>query len=232
MSIEWTPTAHKVIEARPYKGRIERLSVLDEKFFIEQYELRFNWRIAAIAVDPDTQRYVLPIFGPFGSVRGHVLRRPWVGAPRIDNRADGLPKADTYKIHPNDPLQSWYLLIDWPPTDSPSCAARTLVLVEDQLSAIKLASNGIACSVALLGVPVSGRYGTAGQDRVREIAKVANARDQEVIIALDADATDKAFEFQRRWGAAFKRSRVAILGKDIKDTPIRSIPYVLGLPNA
>jgi len=112
-----------------------------------------------------------------------------------------------------EPLQSWYLK---------RASADSLIVVEDQLSAIKLYSHGFS-AVALLGVPGDGNIGA---DRVRELASWSRG---EVIIALDADATDKAFEFARRWGMAFRKLRVAILERDLKDEPAANFGEVLGL---
>src|SRR5690348_6609964 len=109
MSIEWTPQAHKVVEARPYTGRTLQLDAADIAFFSSKYELE-EWTSARyyIAVDEASNRYVLPFYGPqrWGGLRGHVLRMPWEGAPRT---AYAAMKADTYKINPADPLLAWYV---------------------------------------------------------------------------------------------------------------------------
>jgi hypothetical protein len=116
---------------------------------------------------------------------------------------------------PNAPVQSFYSHVY-------NLATDPLVLVEDQLSAIKLFSTGKYNACALLGVPNDGSIGV---DRVREISKIPCS---EVIVALDADATENAFQFVRKYGMAFKKIRVAILSKDIKDTQKAIFQEVLG----
>lgn len=218
VSIEWSPRASKVVEARPYTGKTESLNAGDTAFFKDKYELPTKIVQEYIAVDPQSDRYVLPFFGPqWHTLRGHVLRVPWEGSPRrVIDIPRVWPKADTYKIKPNDPLLAWYAPI-YPP-------AAGAVLVEDQLSAIKLISLGIN-AVALLGKPVSGKGDYTGFDRVQELARYAPT----LIVALDADATTDAFKFAQKWGSAFKSIRVAILTADIKDTPAADIHEVLGI---
>jgi hypothetical protein len=214
MSQRWEPTPGirpRVSTLRPYVGRILPLDQEDIVFFTSKYELHGFGH--AIQVDPASSRYVLPIFSPEKAVRGHVLRTPWPGAPR---QSYLLPKADTYMLK-HEPVQSFYS----------GFSGNPLIAVEDQLSAIKLAVYGLD-SVAMLGTPWSKDVnGYQGADRVAEIARVAG--DRELIVALDADATEAAFEFARKWRYAFKKLRVAILSKDLKDTPMSEFGEVLGV---
>jgi hypothetical protein len=215
MSQRWEPTPGArphVSTLRPYVGRIVPLDKEDIDFFTSKYELdRFGHYIQ---VDPASSRYVLPIFSPEKAVRGHVLRVPWPGAPR---QSYARPKADTYMAK-HEPVQSFYS--GWKPNGP-------LIAVEDQLSAIKVAAWG-EDSVAMLGTPWSKDLnGYQGADRVAEIARVAG--DRELIVALDADATEASFEFARKWRYAFRKLRVAILSKDLKDTPMSEFREVLGV---
>lgn len=196
-----------------YTGVLNPLTDADKDFFQRTYGI----------IVPDRKifrgegdRYAMPIFPP-GSVvaRGHVLRMPWPKSPLYSAQDwAGRRKALTYSAGPG-PIQSFYTAHGaekWP----------ALVLVEDQLSAIKLAEVGVA-SVALLGTPNKGEI---GMDRLTELSRF---KAKEVVVALDADATEEAFAFARKWGSAFKKLRVAILSKDIKDTPKSDIFGVLGL---
>src|SRR5579885_1528289 len=99
MSIEWTPQAHKVSTARPYKGPIVQLTDEDLRFFEREYEIKSSVADEFIKSDGKS-RYILPIYRPRNPivrgwvlrpiVRGWVLRRPWPGAPL---KADpSLPK--------------------------------------------------------------------------------------------------------------------------------------------
>jgi hypothetical protein len=221
MSLGWTPSIPRVDRhdscLRPYRGPSAELSDEDLRYFKGKYQIPTVWAYSCIRRG-NGGRYLLPIFSPRGECRGHVSRIPWPDAPL--KCTERLPKADTFRSAWG-PVQSHY-------RSFPSRhAANIIVLVEDQLSAIKLAAHGYD-SVALLGKPVSlvGTYG--GADRVAEIAKRARTAD-EVLVALDSDATDDAFKFARKWGAAFKRCRVAILSSDLKDTPADDFAEVLGV---
>lgn len=227
MSPQWERTPGKQPELRPYTGQLKALTADDLVFFLQRYELPAEAAQRNIAIDGVSKRYVLPIYGPTNAIRGHVLRMPWDGAPRLPVWCGySFPKADTYK-HALEPLQSHYFSDEYAPAyDLEGTAA--LVLVEDQLSAIKLAAYGYD-SVALLGVPYfkgsSDSY--AGVDRVREIAR--RAKDGPVIVALDSDMTETALLFAKRWRPMFNSIRVAILDRDLKDTRASEFADVLGV---
>jgi len=220
MSRVWTRSdpleAEPETKLRVYSGSMLPLRIEDYDFFYSRFQIP-TW---ALATGGMIQRsplghYLLSIYGPNGLKRGVVARIPWKGAPLWNGIPPG-PKADTFRSAWG-PVQSHY---------RGSHEVGPLVLVEDQLSAIKLEAHGYD-SVALLGTPadVVGTYG--GSDRVAEIATRARTHD-EVIVALDADATTEAFLFVRKWGSAFRQIRVAILSKDLKDTPPEQFEEVLG----
>jgi hypothetical protein len=77
-------------------------------------------------------------------------------------------------------------------------------IVEDIPSAARIALY--RDSLALCGT-------TCGDDYIAEIA----AHTDEVVWALDEDATAKAIKFHRKYGALFESSRVQPLEKDAKD---------------
>lgn len=214
MSIRWerTPIAFRPSGVRTCSESLFPLDAVDTAYFRDRYELPPAISTRHIRVAREAGRYALPIYSPTNEVRGMVLRCPWSGAPR--RAANATTKADTYK-YSLEPLQSHYFAHE----------RSMLVIVEDQLSAIKLAAYGYN-SVAFLGVPDTRASGYSGADRVMEIAR--RAKDGPVIIALDSDATDAAFLFARKWGHAFKSIRVAILSKDLKDTLAADFAQVLG----
>lgn len=217
MSRVWEPTPKgRAFSLRPFGGDVVSLESNDLDFFRDAYEIDAR---GTIRLAPVTQRYVLPVYSPEYHVRGMVLRVPWAGAPRQAccgfKCLSTCPKADTYMSR-DEPVQSFY-----------DGGGTALVAVEDQLSAIKVAQYGLD-SIALLGTPWSrDPKGYQGADRVMEIARAANGR--EVIVALDADATDAAFEFVKKWRYAFRRIRVAMLEKDLKDTKMQDFAEVLGV---
>lgn len=223
MSIHWERTPR---ELRPTGVRncVEALSYLDAVdvgYFDSRYQIPPDVSRRYIRVAREAGRYALPIYGPDNAQRGVVLRCPWPGAPR--QAVKNIPKADTYK-YSLEPLQSHYWTSYWGEAERDR-GWIPLVIVEDQLSAIKLAAYGYD-SVAFLGVPDTRANGYSGADRVMEIAR--RAKDGPVIIALDSDATEAAFLFVRKWGHAFKSIRVAILSMDLKDTLAADFAQVLG----
>lgn len=209
---EFNP-ATPVQELSPYTGELQPLTDADLKFFKDVYEVvPLPGQIMVGGWPYNFGRYALPIYSPNGATRGHVLRAPWPGSPLYTRLQ--LPKAVTY-VQERGPVLSHY---------HPVIHNRALVVVEDQLSAIKLAQAGLR-SIALLGTP---RNGEIGMDRLTEISQSARGGLQ-TLIALDADATEEAFLFARKWGHAFNHLRVAPLTQDIKDTPMAEIFKVLGL---
>src|SRR5262245_1595537 len=132
MSRAWDRTPKpKTATLRPFGGEVLPLELDDSVFFLNHYELPFSVSGEFISYTPATGRYVLPVLSPEGLVRGLVLRKPWPGAPRkaIEPYFE-LPKADTYMSR-YEPVQSFY-----------RADSNVLVAVEDQLSAIKLATYG------------------------------------------------------------------------------------------
>lgn len=83
--------------------------------------------------------------------------------------------------------------------------ASATLLVEDIPSACRASSYVTA--VALLGTNVS----------LSKATEIATYADHPIYIALDQDATDKAFEIAQRWGLLWDSVRVLPLKKDIKD---------------
>lgn len=211
MSRVWDASPKKATELNPYEGQLCELGLLDEKYFNERYELPALW--SAAYIKHSGTRYLLSVLNPSGQTRGYVARQGWAGSP-LEGKSGGQ-KAYTY-MHAAGPVQSFYWAGE---------ANSQLVLVEDQLSAIKVARAGLR-SCALLGMPVAAAGSYSGADRIREIASL---RPSEVIVAMDADATDKAFQFARNWGLAFNKCRVAILERDLKDEPLDDIREALGL---
>lgn len=193
-----------------YTGQLAPLTADDYRFFEGKYGI-----IVPRIQRGDFGMYAMPVMPPQGAERrGVVLRKPWAGSP-LDTPAAGAKKALTYQER-RGPLQAFYKAHGNP-------VRAPLIVVEDQLSAMKVAEIGLN-AVALLGVP--GNNGDLGADRVRELSTFPT---EQVIVALDADATTNALLFARKWGYSFKKIRVAILERDLKDTPKSEITGALGL---
>lgn len=206
----WTP--------RPMMEPLSALTSEDVSYFSRQYQL--DRSVSEAFIMRVEGRYALPLYGPDHIRRGWQLRRPWDGAPMWQTMTyTPAIKADTYMDRPGSPHSHYWGDGFY---DLDAGLARPLVLVEDPLSAIKLVGEGYD-SVALLGTPVN-----PDMVRVAELASRANLWDRETILALDADATDKAFAFVRQYGSAFRNIRIAILEQDLKDTDRADFPEVLG----
>lgn len=194
-------------EIRPYIGPTFELSILSREFFLDRYDL-INPDImeSGQMVDRGSERYILPIRKPDGTIRGNISRKPWDGSPLEDN--SDRPKSLTYWNEPG-PLLAWYK----PQNQSNEIyelvhEGYTLV-VEDPLSAMRAAEHLKITTCAILGTNLS-------QEKVAELQK----HTRHLYIALDADATGKAFQLARRWAAAFDSCKVIVLEQDIKDMPL------------
>jgi hypothetical protein len=120
------------------------------------------------------------------------MHRGWV---LRDMRGVARSKALTY-IDEGEVAQSWYRINHNAPT----------VVVEDIPSAVRVNMSG-ANAVALLGTLVN-------EDKAIEIARYA---PRPIVIALDQDATAKAFQIARKFGLVWDDYRILPLQKDVKD---------------
>ena len=182
-----------------YTGERLPLRPEDIAYFYNRFGIN---KSAAAKFISRTERgeYLFPVMSPQQYERGFVVRQPaWKGIKPPNSPVVGKKKAILYP-HNDAPMQSWYF-------SKSARYASTVVIVEDALSAIRVAQAGMT-GVALLGASLNN-------DTVREIA---HYKPKEVILALDADATDQAFRLGRKYGLAFPNFRVAILEEDLKDT--------------
>jgi hypothetical protein len=186
---------------KPYTGRLDPLEDRDTEFFLQRFGIPQSTASHYVRVT-GRDEYAFDIDNPREMTRGYVIRQPvWKGLPAPPRDGCGIlgyPKALT-RMHASGPTQGWFNATS---EEQPG----TIVLVEDQVSALRAAVAGVR-AVALLGTYMDG-------EKVREIAQ---QKPREVIIALDADATEQAFGLARRWGLAFRSTRVAMLPCDIKD---------------
>lgn len=199
-------------EPRFYRGSIEPLS--GERLFYFQNRFGVSLNERPWVFENADGSFVMPIRNPYGATRGYGVRRgawshkdgaPTCPLPRV------MPKFMSYK-HEEGPLLSWYV-----PDKNVESLAGIAVLCEDQVSAMKCATRGCV-GVALMGTDMD-------HAKVREIQRYTHPYD--VVIALDEDATEKAFRLARTWGAGLRNCRVAILDEDLKDS--ESLLTVLGI---
>jgi ribosomal protein L37AE/L43A len=216
-----TERQRDVDRLRPYMEPTYLLSPDDQKYFRTRFEL-FT-ALDHIRVT-DFDEYILPVRGPDYLLRGHVVRQPiWRGdvkAPRKGRDWDpdaskAMPKTKLYS-------QSVGSLLAWYHPSKNDLIAQELrghiVLVEDQISAIKCAEAHVT-AVALLGNALT----VAG---VRDLCRL---QPHCVTVALDPGAERAAHHLASSWGLYFKRTRVVALEADPKDVPIGELLSELGL---
>lgn len=135
-----------------------------------------------------TRRVCFPIYDPDSKQRGTSYR----------SYEDGVAAKAVIELKEGDDVvcQSWYR---WKLTSD------VLVIVEDQMSAIKLAPH--VHSLALLGTHISDA-------KAEEIAKL---KYKKVILSLDNDATGEAIKLVLKFRNKIKNLFVHGLGKDIKN---------------
>jgi hypothetical protein len=140
------------------------------------YATQHGWRQRASAL-------VLPIHDPYGQVRGHVTRT--FATPK---------RVMTYKATAQPWLDHW------------KSASEVCVVVEDCISALRLASIGYS-AVALLGTGLS-------VDQAKEIQE--HYGKGKIILALDNDAFVKSLHMAKRHGHVVQMKPVC-LTEDIKN---------------
>lgn len=131
------------------------------------------------------------------------LHRGWV---LRDLRGVAKAKALTY-MDKDEVMLSWYKVQKDAPT----------VVVEDIPSAVRVSMFGVN-AVALLGTIVN-------MDKADELARYA---PRPIVIALDQDATAKAFQIARKYGLVWDHYRVLPLEKDFKDMTDTEVQNKLG----
>lgn len=164
------------------------LGFLATKYYISRETLKaagLSW--SGDGDGPYARRVCFPIYDPNFKERGQVFR----------SYAEGVVPKTLNRMHNEDSVaSSWYKFIR---------KSSTLVLVEDQMSAIKLAPH--THSLALLGTHLS-------EAKAKEIIEASYDR---VIISLDNDATYESIKTQLAFRNRIKNFYVVGLGKDIKD---------------
>ena len=204
---ELLPPKKKQTRLKPYRKPLYSLEAEDMQYVRERFHVHLTRGRCPMQRTED-DRYAMWVRDPRLYTRGYMIRNGWSGEPECPRVSDwDGPKAVLY-MHTVGPTLAWY----------PVSGESRLVLVEDQMSALRAQEEGVS-ACALLGTDLDN-------DKVREIAMV---RPTEVIIALDADATESAFKLARKWGLAFPKTRVAVLERDLKDEADGDISYVLGL---
>lgn len=186
---------------RRYVGRTELLEPEDRQYFLDRFDLDVV-RYEIMVTDKD--EYFLPIWDFEGNRVGEVVRQPtWSGEPACGREGQpGKPKALTYLAGRK---LAWYDTKD----SAKSILANDdlVVIVEDQISAMKIRNVTGFTAVALLG-------NWASNLDVKDIRARAH---NSCILWLDPDMNAQAFKFAAAFGAQFNDFRVILSVQDPKD---------------
>lgn len=166
----------------------------------ENYDGR--WHVYTEGDGVGTYHLVAEVRGPSGELRGHQTRTFY--KPK---------RCQAYK-QSAQPWLDWWLQHEL-------CTGR-LFIVEDQISACKIHATGIASAVSLMGtnMPV---------DKAREIADECKHRDMRPMLALDPDASGKAFAFQKKYAHIMPDMGVFVFKRDPKDTPMDELRRLINV---
>lgn len=191
--------------SRQYTGELHLPGERDLQYFADWFGVDDHLHDGYWLKVTDDDRYAFPLWGVQDEYRGIVLRRPtWQDCPRPDRKAHAergngdYPKTLNYFEDNAAARCGWYHSGD----------EMTVVLVEDCISAMRIACEGFT-AIALLGTHFMPEH-------LRDIQRWH--KGARYIIALDPDATNKALELARKWGPAFPGPvSVACLVADPKD---------------
>ena len=167
---------------------------------VQRYSLEPSEISKAGLGEADTKLYI-PVRDKNGKEVGYVLRK-------LDKSQAG-PKSVLH-IDEDCAILSWY------PKGYGLDQKSKLVIVEDQLSAIRASTYMDA--VALIGTNLS-------ENKVADIIK---AKKRRVIIALDKDATGKAAILVKKYRVLFDSVELLPLDKDLKDMSRDELEDLLG----
>ena len=204
------PAPLKVAPRPQYDGRLAPLTHADIDYFQERFNINrdLSWNY----IRQNGNDYVFPLNTAKGHVQGHVVRAPvWSGepqCPRYYNLDPHKPKAKTY-------IREGMLAMAWYCPYKHNLLAQSVVLVEDCVSAMTIASLGFR-SVALLGTNLSDN----------KIYSLRQDGADHCIIALDPDATDKSFDMARRANPVV-RTAILMMQRDPKDTDPKELQTLL-----
>lgn len=165
----------------------EATSLLAEKYGLTREAIDFaglGW--VGERSDNYGRRVSFPIWGPDNRERGKSYR----------SYEGGKPKAIINLRDENAIGQSWYKF---------KRRADTLVVFEDQVSAIRVAP--FTHTVSLLGVNLS-------EEKLREII---DGKYRRVYLCLDADATDVSVRTSLKYRTRLPQLQIRGLSKDVKD---------------
>jgi len=172
---------------RPYDKASRALSDEERELIARSYSLTYHeTNYYRLSIDQESGRLVIPVMGPQEQFRGHILSN----LPGATTK----PKSLIYKIL-DEPFAAWF----WPTT----AKREKIVVVEDCISAMRVGRQYVA--VALMGTNLN-------IENMLEILKYSD----NMVLALDKDATQKALHYQHKYKFMCPAMQVAMLEKDLK----------------
>ena len=178
---------------RVYEGSRIQAPLSLKLWLFQQYNIPISQlKAEGLGYDEVFNRMVWPVYDWKGDCFGHMTKK----MPMAAN--DNYPKWITYFERETNKLH-------YPRANAWTSCTDTVVLVEDTISAIRIAQH--IPSVALLGTHMT-------QGMVNELRQIW----PRVIIALDPDATGKALKMQQKFGSFFQEGiTVRPMNDDPKD---------------
>lgn len=169
-------------EASPLTDKLvplveDQIDYFSDEYGVDEYANNIYWC-------PEREAYAFNVRNPLGSTLGHQLR--W-----YDGRK---PKSLSYPVSRTQPFMASYV----------RPGAKSVVVVEDSLSALKVRSSGVT-AVALLGTHID-------YERAYELRTVSD----NLILALDKGTLPLALSYRDKFGDLFTSVTVWSLDKDLK----------------
>ena len=152
-------------------------------------------------VESHSGNLVVPICSRIGAVRGVEVRRSKVQVPIVSS-----PKTKSYKFL-DEPWMGWYRKV----------TTGTTVLVEDPISALKVSRHfQVGC--------LHGSH--LDLERLLEALEIVGGSN-DLVLALDKDATIKALKFVVQWRFLAPNLRAVPLSKDLKYSTDEEIKQII-----
>lgn len=187
----------KTKPSRPFLGMLETLSGEHFDYFKKTYGLWPASLSQTVRWAPEEGRFSFGVLSPENRYRGTILR----------SFSGARPKALTYKERTEEPWQAWY------------GKGEVIVIVEDQLSAMKVGQAG-GVGVALLGTSLN-------YSMVKEIADMT-FEEIPTFIALDRGTMPLMLKYKNKYDSLFRQPLVVWkLEKDLKYESDESIKEAL-----
>jgi len=197
-----------------YMGEYTQLTDKYREFLLGRFEITADLLHYYGVRQAADGRVLLPLLHYDGTRKGDSLRY----YPELSPQSYRGSKSMIYRPLDEVPL-AWYTLPAGSSLLLPDYRSDTLIIVEDQISAMK--ASRLVDSVALVGTNMS-------MPKLVEIGMrvAATPRYKRTLVLLDADATAQAARMVARVRSLLTNVSMRRLDCDIKDTPYAELPAV------